>query len=198
MDRKKIDRRSQKFWLTNQNSWTRVWRQNEGNYALYKRAFLRILGKLWMVLDRREGEMVPEKKITPKSCLVPELWPVLSFTVDPENRQDDFYITVTFSLVLYSPHMQESRSNGWKIYLGALFEKNPKLKILCLILHVKFTEQVKNILWQHIWIPDVISFHLICHTIYFHGKTKISFFSHRYWFWTAAKKSKTLFSFENI
>ena len=128
MDRKKIDRRSQKFWLTNQNSWTRVWRQNEGNYALYKRAFLRILGKLWMVLDRREGEMVPEKKITPKSCLVPELWPVLSFTVDPENRQDDFYITVTFSLVLYSPHMQESRSNGWKIYLGALFEKKSKIE----------------------------------------------------------------------
>ena len=26
-------------------------------------------------------------------------------TVDPENRQDDFYITVSFSSVMYSPHM---------------------------------------------------------------------------------------------
>ena len=66
-------------------------------------------------------------------------------TVDPENRQDDFYITVSFSLVLYSLHMQEARSNGYKIFLGALFEKNQKLPSLHLILHTKLTEQVKNI-----------------------------------------------------
>ena len=41
-------------------------------------------------------------------------------TVDPENHQDDFYITVSFSSVLYSPHMHKSRSNCWKIFLGAV------------------------------------------------------------------------------
>ena len=49
--------------------------------------------------------------------------------MDPENRQDDFWITASFSSVFYSPHVQESRSNCEKIFLGAVFDRNPKLTI---------------------------------------------------------------------
>ena len=47
------------------------------------------------------------------------------------------------------------------------FWKKPKSTILHLILHSEFIRQVKNIFWKHIWMPDIISFHLIGHTVYF-------------------------------
>ena len=84
---------------------------------------------------------------------------------------------------------QESRSH---LFLGALFEKIPKVMIINLILHKKFIKQVKNIFWQHIWIPDIISFHLIGRIIY--KKWSFHFFSHRYWFWRATEKWKLYFS----
>ena len=45
-----------------------------------------------------------------KRCVITEL-DSLHITVDPENQQDDFWITVSFSLVWYSPHVQGSRFN---------------------------------------------------------------------------------------
>ena len=33
------------------------------------------------------------------------------YTMHPGDRQDDFWITVGFSLVWYSPHVQEPTSN---------------------------------------------------------------------------------------
>ena len=51
--------------------------------------------------------------------------------MDPENRQDDFWITVTLFLVWYSPHVQESRSKYLKNFLGALFEKIPNKILFC-------------------------------------------------------------------
>ena len=65
---------------------------------------------------------------------------------------------------------------GKKYFLEPFLKKNPKLTVLHLILHTKLTEQVKSIFWQHIWIPDVISFHLIGRTICFYNKIKFSFF----------------------
>ena len=37
--------------------------------------------------------------------------PISQHTMHPGNRQDDFWITVSFSFVLYSPEVQEPRSN---------------------------------------------------------------------------------------
>ena len=44
-------------------------------------------------------------------------------TMHPRNRQDDFWITVSFSIVLFSFKVQESISDHLKIFHLALFEK---------------------------------------------------------------------------
>ena len=50
-------------------------------------------------------------------------------TMHPRNRQDDFWITVSFFIVLFSFKVQESISDHLKIFHLALFEKNQKLTI---------------------------------------------------------------------
>ena len=56
------------------------------------------------------------------------------------NGQDDFWITVSFSFVLYCPKMHKPRSTHLKIFHWALFEKKIlKLTILYLFLHIEFT-----------------------------------------------------------
>ena len=65
--------------------------------------------------------------------------PTAPATMHPRNRQDDFWITVSFFIVLFSFKVQESISDHSKISHLALFKKNQKLTILHLILNAELT-----------------------------------------------------------
>ena len=85
-------------------------------------------------------------------------------------------LSQSLAYVLYSPEVQEARTNHQKIFHLALFEKIPKLIIFYLLLHTEFTEHIETLFGLHIWIPDIISFQLSSGTTYFYEKIKFSLF----------------------
>ena len=67
------------------------------------------------------------------------------------------FVSLQFSTVLICRNQNPTIK---KYFLEPFLKKIQKFIILRTFLHTKFTDQVKNIFWQHIWIPDVISHYI--------------------------------------
>ena len=74
----------------------------------------------------------------------------LALTIRSNYRQVVLRSTLDFLLVYTQDGLLELGSSFQEIFLAAVFEKNPKLIIFHLTLHLEFIELLENLFRKHI------------------------------------------------